>query len=581
MKKVIFAFIVEIILCLQVFAIMQIVVEPQAENYVYDYKMTQTDVKASKSVSLAGLLAKITDINIATKGFAAVLNDVSINGGSFEQTAILFNGIKVNDLQTGHFNLDIPIPAIAIGSITVVKNANSSIGSGGFTGLINIESPRYDKDTYKAQAEYGTYNTQYYGLSYIRKLSSLVIDFSAERSSSDGYHSDTDYYKNTALLNLEYDKTYGLSLGYGEKAYGAFDFYTPLKNNASWEYLDSKFIGFTVLKNQPLSFTAYYKSHYDWFVLKRENPSYYTNKHNTAFYGTDIKYEWLINEGNLFKAKYNFQREEIQSKRLGNHYRDKNEVLLNGYFTILDSITANINAAAEKYDIYSSYDFMPSVAFVVKVNQSVQLNVGYSTSVRYPDFTELYYSDPYNQGNPNLKAEKCGEYSGGATIQTGVFKSAVSAFYRMSSDLIDWGKDTEADLIWKIKNIGKVNTAGFTVSTDLNLDLAKLNLSYTYLDSYRSEAFISKYGLTYLRNKLNASVDFELLSIKIKTDYTYKNYINRNIGFQGVDITLSRKLIDGVELSLKAENALNWYFEETIGVPAIGRILSARVDIEL
>src|ERR1035437_9290415 len=92
----------------------------------------------------------------------------------------------------------------------------------------------------------------------------------------------------------------------------------------------------------------------------------------------------------------------------------------------MDNITANLNAAAEKYDIYSSYDFMPSIAAVVKVTPFLKLNAGYSTSVRYPDFTELYYNDPYNHGNPDLKAERCVEYSGGADIETGAFKFGLS-----------------------------------------------------------------------------------------------------------------------------------------------------------
>ena len=259
MKKTLLTIMAALMLSIPLFAVMEIVVEPKAENFIYDYKLTQADIKADKPTSLAGVLTSISDINVSTKGFASVLNDVSINGGSFEETAILFNGIKVNDLQTGHFNLDIPIPSISIGSITVVKDANSSIGSGGFTGLIDIQTPEYDKDTYKAQAEYGTYNTQYYGLSYMRKLAGLIVDFSAERGSSDGYYKDTDYYKNTALLNLDFDNAYALSLGYGEKAYGAYDFYTPNLNLDSWEYLGSKFISFTALKNQPLSLTAYYK----------------------------------------------------------------------------------------------------------------------------------------------------------------------------------------------------------------------------------------------------------------------------------------------------------------------------------
>jgi iron complex outermembrane receptor protein len=246
----------------------------------------------------------------------------------------------------------------------------------------------------------------------------------------------------------------------------------------------------------------------------------------------------------------------------------------------MENIKANLNTAVEKYDVNSSYDIMPSAALVMKINPVFKVNAGYSASVRYPDYTELYYNDPANQGNPDLKPEKCGEYSLGADMDMEKYKFGVSAFYRMSSDLIDWGKDNISDAKWKIKNIGKVNTAGFTATTVVNLDFAELKLSYTYLDSYRSESFISKYGLAYLRNKLAAAVDFELLSVKVKAGYTYKNYINRKDAFHGLDITLSRKILEGVEVSLKSENTLNWYFEETPGIPAMGRMLSLRVEFE-
>src|ERR1700679_1484956 len=43
----------------------------------------------------------------AGNGFQAVL---SLRGTTFEQSLILLNGLRINDPETGHLNLDIPVP---------------------------------------------------------------------------------------------------------------------------------------------------------------------------------------------------------------------------------------------------------------------------------------------------------------------------------------------------------------------------------------------------------------------------------------------------------------------------------------
>jgi vitamin B12 transporter len=579
MKIFFAAFLLAAVFLAPLFGTMQIVVEPEKESGLYDYSISGGEIGRFEKNNLACVLSAISEINMSTKGFLQLLNDISINGGSFEETAIIFDGIKMNNLQTGHFNMDIPVPLIGIGSVKIVKNAGSFAGAGAFAGAISIDPKKYEKDEYRFQSEYGTYNTQYFGLSCIRKVSDLVIDISAERASSDGYHYDTDFSKETMLLNLEYDKTYSLTLGYGEKAYGAFDFYTPAKNLASWEYLASKFAAVTLMKNNPLSITGFYSSHYDMFVLIRDNPSYYTNRHNSAFYGADINYEMSVSDRSSLKLKYEAQREEIQSKNLGNHYRVKNELIACGTLEAGQFVELNLNAALDKYDVYSSYDFMPSAAIVFKAAEQLKFNLGYAESVRYPDFTELFYNDPLNHGNAGLKAEKCAEYSGGAQFASFPYRSSVSVFYRASSGLIDWGKDNISDAFWKIENIGRVDTAGFTASAGASFEGLKTDVSYTFLDSHRDGNFISKYGLSYLRGKLCASTGFEIFTIVVKAEYTFENYINRTDVFNGLDLTLSREITGWLKLSLKSQNSLNWYFEETPGIPACGRIISAMAEM--
>src|SRR6185312_1573917 len=49
-------------------------------------------------------------LDLQQRSGGAMQADVSIRGASFGQTLVLLNGLRVNDVQTGHFNLDLPVP---------------------------------------------------------------------------------------------------------------------------------------------------------------------------------------------------------------------------------------------------------------------------------------------------------------------------------------------------------------------------------------------------------------------------------------------------------------------------------------
>lgn len=40
--------------------------------------------------------------------------DLSIRGSTFGQTLVLLNGLRMKDAQTGHYNLDLPLPTDSI-----------------------------------------------------------------------------------------------------------------------------------------------------------------------------------------------------------------------------------------------------------------------------------------------------------------------------------------------------------------------------------------------------------------------------------------------------------------------------------
>jgi len=59
--------------------------------------------------SIPEILEYALGIDIIPRGPKGTQADVSIRGSTFEQVAILIDGVRVNDIQTGHHNLDIPL----------------------------------------------------------------------------------------------------------------------------------------------------------------------------------------------------------------------------------------------------------------------------------------------------------------------------------------------------------------------------------------------------------------------------------------------------------------------------------------
>ena len=78
-------------------------------------------------------------VDIQQRAGAGVMADISVRGASFEQTLVLLNGLRMDDVETSHFNLDIPIPLIAIGSLNILHGTGSTLyGSDAIGGVADF-----------------------------------------------------------------------------------------------------------------------------------------------------------------------------------------------------------------------------------------------------------------------------------------------------------------------------------------------------------------------------------------------------------------------------------------------------------
>ena len=122
--------------------------------------------------------------------------------------------------------------------------------------------------------------------------------------------------------------------------------------------------------------------------------------------------------------------------------------------------------------------------------------VSFGKSFRIPTYTELYYKDPANQGNPDLRPEKSWTYETGIRWNTEGFHTDFTLFLRDSKDLIDWSRassqKTRNPDPWKARNISEITTQGFEASAFFypgvywdNTFIKTVDISYAYLDSDR------------------------------------------------------------------------------------------------
>src|SRR5690606_1414183 len=114
-------------------------------------------IEALPAHSINELLGYVAGVDLRQRGPFGSQADVSIDGGSFEQTLVLVNGVKVLDAQTAHNSLNLPIPTDAIERIDIIRGPAARIyGINRLAGAINIVTRKPDKAGFTAHAYAGS-----------------------------------------------------------------------------------------------------------------------------------------------------------------------------------------------------------------------------------------------------------------------------------------------------------------------------------------------------------------------------------------------------------------------------------------
>ena len=256
------------------------------------------EIQSAPVQSLQDLLRYALDVDIRQRGGLGVQSDISMRGSSFDQVLILLNGININDPQTGHHSLNLPVSFDAIDRIEILEGPASRIfGPDAFSGAINIITGTSDRSNVKIRLSHGQNGYYDAGLSGTF-ISGKVTNFvSFDHRTSDGYIKNTDFKLTDAFYQGKLTTKAGnldWQLGHTERGFGANSFYTPAFPD-QYEHVKTTFASIKLETGHKLHFTpsVYWRRNQDHFELFRYPeliPSWYTtdNYHLTDVYGTNL-----------------------------------------------------------------------------------------------------------------------------------------------------------------------------------------------------------------------------------------------------------------------------------------------------
>jgi iron complex outermembrane receptor protein len=426
--------------------------------------------------------------------------DLTIRGSTFEQTLVLLNGLRMNDVQTGHHDMDLPLPTDAIERIEIMHGAGSTFyGSDAVAGSVNIITRAPEYSEFRVSAGVGNFGINQQSGSVALLSGRWDEQISAARDFSSGFIPDRDYRSLTIFSNSGLQTGLGrtlVMLGYGDKPFGANQFYGDYD---SWERTKSWFAGLKQDLGDRMEFDFGYRRHTDEFILLREDPSVYENNHADDSWQVALRRKQPLGQNStLFYGGEGFY-DSIHSNNLGQHERSRGAIYLDYDMRAFGRFSFSAGARQEFYDAYSS-QFTPTVSAGMWIKAGWKLKGSASRAFRLPSYTDLYYSDPDNLGNPNLKPETAWSYEGGLLWDRGGrYKAEVTVFERREHNDIDYVRSSAADP-WQATNLENVNFTGVETSLGVRLPRRqRLEFAYTGLHGAQQalDGLESKYVFNY------------------------------------------------------------------------------------
>ena len=564
------------------------------------YVINKAEINKLPARTIQDVLQYASGIDLRQRGAFGTQADVSMDGGSFEQTLILLNGVKIMDHQTAHNALNLPLPLEAIDRIEVVRGPAARVyGNNSLTGVINIVTKQPKKS--------GIYANTYFGTNFEKDKEDTGDTFTnrgvqiggtiakgkhqhqlfASHDFGNGYRYNTAYENNKLYYqgNVQFNDFNRLiaTYGYVKNGFGANGFYAAPGDKNSKELVETTLVSLQskhqISDRFSLAPRVSYRYNFDDYRYFKNDLTKGRSKHYSNSISGDINSTYRLNKGQI-GVGVEYRNDQISSTSIKNHTRDN----VGFYAEYKTDITPKLNVNIGTYVNYNSqygWQAFPGIDASYSVNSNFKFVANAGSSQRIPSFTDLYLDQrPGNIGNANIESEKAFQTEVGFKYNKRNLSFNAYYFYRSITDFIDWVRLTTNEP-WQAQNFGDLKTNGFNTKASYLANLnsnqsIKISLSYAYLDPKFENVdnqYKSKYKIESLKHQVINTIDYQIG----KTSITVANRYNTRQSYKSYWITdacINHTFKNNLGIYFDAQNIFKTTYNEAGAIPLHSRWLS-------
>ena len=513
--------------------------------------------------SLSALLRSTTGVSVRSYG-ASGISSMSIRGGGYSHTTVLWNDLNIQNPMNAGVNLS-SLPVLFSDVVLVQYGGAGALnGSGSMSGALHLSSGNvidreegittgisigsHDLSTIDGISGFiaAKAGNKKYGLSVKLYGKNAENDFKFRNTAAFGkpyqHQTNSEMYHYAGGLDQEIrisdrfiSNTSILYTDYFTQVPTTMDRTSASESNQT----DRNLLATTKLKYIGTKGSFLYKFGYLYSETNFKNPEFSDSISGSSVSSAqsiinEIEKKWYYDHQNV-TIGFNYTDEQASAQELAdNPVRNR----LTGYFLYnislwRDRITSYLQVRKETSN-GTAFPYVYSVGTAFKVMDDILLTGNYSTTYRIPSFNDLYWKDGWSSGNIHLKPET--GWSGDLGIKCNVlgnvhqFTISQTVFINHYSDYISWLPDSLGT--WSPTNKNSGESYGYELlSTDrfqINGFFLELMGSYFYTRSTISsnDEYNDKPMIYVPRHKASGSVSLARGSVagRVLLNYTGSRY---------------------------------------------------------
>ncbi len=515
------------------------------------------DIQAQKLEAVGDALREVPGVVVGQSGSPGTLTEPSIRGATSAQTLILMDGVEVNDVSDGGFNLA-HVTTDNLDRIEVLRGAGGALyGSSAVGGVINLIS-----EEGKGPARFSLLSE---GGNRATERQVMTVNGA---DGSLGYSGSLSYFSTTGFRPIN-DNSDNLSGALRLDEHLGDD--TVVRIFARYSRANTSLVNFSIYSGSPLDPNAHQRDEFELFkgelehrfndhLLVRWNAAFvrgeirlndtpysgnssaesdyianesrssgleaiYTwNSGFRSLAGFDFKDRWARSGDHYTDAQYSYESVTVIRHRRDEYagYVQQEGSFLNGHI---------LGTAGFRVDGNSDFGQEVSPAWSVAIPLAAidgTLRGSYSEGFRAPSFNELYYP---NYGNPNLKPEISSEYDGSFTKRFGELASFTATYFsrRVHSLVVPVPCTLSPSCLYGslAGNAGRVDVQGIELEPSVRVwQELSLGGNFTMLDGTHRSSSPSIRPLRVPKHSASAVAQYEHAGIfshsdKIRTNLVY------------------------------------------------------------